>query len=45
MCIGPPALRILLALVNLVGMAKTRFSWNGHEVLVFDVIAPAPRWE
>ncbi len=37
--VGGTELRILLALVNLVVLAKPRFSWDGHEVLVFDAVA------
>ena len=39
--LGGTELRILLALVNLAVLAKPRFSWDGHGVLVFDVIALA----
>jgi phosphatidylglycerophosphate synthase len=37
--VGGTELRLLLALVNLVVLAKPRFGWDGHEVLVFDAIA------
>jgi phosphatidylglycerophosphate synthase len=37
--LGGTELRVLLALVNVVVLAKPRFSWEGHDVLVFDVIA------
>ena len=37
--VGGTELRLLLALVNLVVLAKPRFAWDGHEVLVFDAIA------
>jgi phosphatidylglycerophosphate synthase len=39
--LGGTELRILLALVNLVVLARPRFAWDGREVLVFDVIAVA----
>jgi phosphatidylglycerophosphate synthase len=37
--LGGTELRLLLALVNLVVLAKPRFAWDGHEALVFDAIA------
>jgi phosphatidylglycerophosphate synthase len=37
--LGGTELRILLALVNLFVLAKSTFSWDGRELLVFDVIA------
>lgn len=37
--VGGTELRILLALVNLVVLVKPRLAWDGHEVLLFDVIA------
>jgi len=39
--LGGTELRILLALVNVVVLLKPRFTWDGHDVLVFDVIALA----
>ena len=37
--LGGTELRLLLALVNLVVLAKPRFNWDGHEALVFDAVA------
>ena len=37
--LGGTELRLLLALVNLVVLAKPRFAWDGHEALVFDAVA------
>jgi hypothetical protein len=36
---GGTELRILLLLVNLLVLSWPRFSWDGRDVLVFDVIA------
>ena len=37
--LGGTELRLLLALVNLVVLAKPRFAWDGQEALVFDAVA------
>jgi phosphatidylglycerophosphate synthase len=36
--LGGTELRLLLALVNLVVLARPTFTWDGREVLVFDVV-------
>ena len=38
---GGTELRILLLLVNVLVLSRPRFSWDGREILVFDVIALA----